>query len=124
MLVHMAQATHSQLSTAETTDNHGAPRAEAPNGDLGLAYRGLQLPQLVGALCKHQDPAIFFPEAQGGGSAARYRPAKAACCPCPIRRECLQWALFRPERHGVWGGTTPDERKAMLKAGLRSVDVA
>ncbi len=36
--------------------------------------------------------------------------AKAVCRACPVRRECLDWAVEANERAGVWGGTTPDER--------------
>ena len=40
------------------------------------------------------------------------RKAKALCARCPVRRECLSYALKRNEDHGIWGGTLPSERKA------------
>jgi WhiB family redox-sensing transcriptional regulator len=36
--------------------------------------------------------------------------AKAVCAACPVRRECLAFALRTEQVHGIWGGTTPDER--------------
>ena len=66
---------------------------------------GLVLPMLPGALCKGQDPAPWFP--RPGGSMDR---AKAVCRACPVRPQCLDWAVEADERAGVWGGTTPDER--------------
>jgi WhiB family transcriptional regulator, redox-sensing transcriptional regulator len=33
------------------------------------------------------------------------------CAQCPVRPECLQFALDTHNYHGVWGGTTPAERK-------------
>lgn len=36
--------------------------------------------------------------------------AKQICEGCPVRVECLAWALERPEHHGVWGMTTAVER--------------
>lgn len=40
--------------------------------------------------------------------------AKATCADCPVRRSCLVGALGRREAHGVWGGTTPEERVDLL----------
>lgn len=38
--------------------------------------------------------------------------AKAACGRCPVRVECLAYALAADERFGVWGGLGPEERRA------------
>lgn len=38
------------------------------------------------------------------------RHAKRICARCPVVNECLEHALIRPERYGIWGGTTADER--------------
>ncbi len=39
--------------------------------------------------------------------------ARAVCEPCPIRRECLAYALESPELVGSWGGTDERERRQM-----------
>lgn len=36
------------------------------------------------------------------------------CMGCPVRSECLNYALDTREREGVWGGFTEDERRRML----------
>ena len=45
--------------------------------------------------------------------------AKALCRVCPRRLSCLEEALARPaddlKGHGVWGGTTPQERRAIRR---------
>lgn len=41
--------------------------------------------------------------------------ARNICADCPIRIKCLQYALYHNERIGIWGGTTPDERKQLAK---------
>lgn len=41
--------------------------------------------------------------------------AKAVCRGCPVRSECLAYALAARERAGVWGGLTPDERAEQLR---------
>lgn len=43
--------------------------------------------------------------------------AKMICDGCPILTKCLGGAIQRGEKHGVWGGTTPEERSKLL-AGL------
>lgn len=47
--------------------------------------------------------------------------AKAVCLglwdgrPCPLLKDCLEFAIINNERFGVWGGTTPDERRNIRK---------
>ncbi|HEX5740428.1 MAG TPA: WhiB family transcriptional regulator [Pilimelia sp.] len=58
--------------------------------------------------CRQADPDLFFP--------APHEPAVAAlavCRSCPVQGSCLAWALDVGDCHGVWGGTTPKERRAM-----------
>jgi hypothetical protein len=57
------------------------------------------------------DPETFFP--------APSEPADAAvalCRTCDVQGACLAWALDVGDCHGVWGATTPRERRAMLVA--------
>lgn len=51
---------------------------------------------------------LFFPTYERADSMQR---AKDVCFTCPVRQKCLDAHLG--ERHGVFGGTTPLERKAM-----------
>lgn len=62
------------------------------------------------AACATVAVDLWFPEASQSGVAAR---AKAICATCPVRALCLQEGLN--EIHGVWGGTTPQERKALRR---------
>lgn len=63
------------------------------------------------ALCAQVDPELFHPEL--GGTAAI---AKRICLGCPVRRDCLEYALEHGENHGVWGATSPDQRRAIRRA--------
>ena len=61
--------------------------------------------------CQTVDPETFFP--------APSEPADAAvalCRTCDVQGACLAWALEVGDCHGVWGATTPRERRAMLVA--------
>jgi WhiB family redox-sensing transcriptional regulator len=43
------------------------------------------------------------------------------CEPCPIRTQCLAYALDHPHEtsDGVWAATTPDQRRAMRRKFTR-----
>lgn len=64
----------------------------------------------VDALCAQTAPDAFYPE-KGESTAA----AKRVCSACPVRTQCLTWALEHDEREGVWGGLSPRERHRLLK---------
>ena len=51
---------------------------------------------------------IWFPTKADSIAADK---AIAICGGCPVRDLCLQAGMF--EKHGIWGGKTPDERKRM-----------
>ena len=62
------------------------------------------------AACRGMDPSIFFPLNEDDAL-----EAVAVCRACPVRDECLSWALETRERFGVWGGTTEKQRRSMLR---------
>jgi len=66
------------------------------------------------AACQDTDPELFFPVTQYGPGAGETARAKAVCADCPVRRQCLQYALATGQMHGVWGGLTESERQLHL----------
>ena len=64
----------------------------------------------VDALCAQTDPEAFFPE-KGGST----RDAKKVCGACPVRQECLDYAMANDERFGIWGGLSERERRRLRK---------
>lgn len=56
----------------------------------------------------------FFPSFQAPRG-EDIREAKQICRRCPARDACLAWAVQTQQDHGVWGATTPQERKRLLK---------
>ncbi len=59
---------------------------------------------------------IFFPEDDNDPD--QVAEAKAICATCPRRPDCLDVHLS--EQHGVFGGTTPTERKLIRKERRKS----
>lgn len=66
-----------------------------------------------GNACETASPDLFFPPSYGSRFYKQIARAKALCSDCPLRAECLDWATTRPSVHGIWGGTTPTERRKM-----------
>ena len=68
------------------------------------------------ASCQSVDPEVFFPERQGETAATM---AKTICRGCPVRMQCLEFALNARLDYGVWGGMTEHERRALRRSRQR-----
>lgn len=67
---------------------------------------------MIDGLCAQVDPEIFFPD-KGGTTT----PARSICnAGCPVKAECLAYALERGERFGIWGGLSERERRKLARA--------
>jgi len=44
---------------------------------------------------------------------------RTICSRCPVQEQCLDTAIARREKHDIWGGLTPDERKKLRRDRLR-----
>lgn len=76
------------------------------------------------ALCTQIDAELFHPRK---GDTETARLAKRTCLDCPVRRECLIWALANDERWGIWGGIPERARRPfhqMVHRGADPEDVA
>ncbi len=67
------------------------------------------------------DPDLFFPEK---GRTDVTVAAIQVCLRCPVRTECLALALRRDERHGIFGGTTPRDRQALIEVIKTRINVS
>ncbi|MEV7402979.1 WhiB family transcriptional regulator [Streptomyces sp. NPDC091267] len=71
------------------------------------------------AECRNEDPDLFFPIGSTGPALVQTEDAKAVCRGCPVREECLQWALENGQDTGVWGGLGEAERRALKRRTRR-----
>lgn len=71
------------------------------------------------ARCSGAKTDLWFPEL--GQSTVH---AIRVCQECPVKRECLNYALDNEIVHGVWGGTSARERSKMLGRFVRTGMVA
>ncbi len=68
------------------------------------------------AACRDVDPELFFPVGSTGDAVQEIEAAKAVCRTCPVRAECLEFALQANQEAGVWGGASEEERRKMRSA--------
>jgi WhiB family transcriptional regulator, redox-sensing transcriptional regulator len=47
--------------------------------------------------------------------------AKALCAGCPVRDDCLAFAIETNQSQGVWGGYEPTERARLRRVWLRDL---
>ncbi len=69
--------------------------------------------------CLSADPDLFFPIAAGAVAGRQIIEARRICAGCRVRQQCLDFAMRTGETHGIWGGTTPEERIAARRQRLR-----
>lgn len=65
------------------------------------------------------DPELFFPVSETGMASRQVALAKTVCARCPVTDQCLDWAVRTGEPEGIWGGTTPSERRRLRRRRLR-----
>lgn len=72
------------------------------------------------ANCLGSDLSIFFLEkSQTSLNREKIVKAKALCEECPVRKDCLKYALAHNIRDGIWGGMTEHERRKHFPRSIR-----
>ncbi|MFE0039392.1 WhiB family transcriptional regulator [Streptomyces sp. NPDC059015] len=73
------------------------------------------------AACLTEDPELFHPRGYDGRNMPTVAAAQAICDRCPVAEQCLALALVAEGRsngllrHGIYGGTTPNDRLAISR---------
>lgn len=69
---------------------------------------------MLGA-CRGLDASVFYPEREEDAE-----DAKRICAQCSVQQACLEYALAKREKAGVWGGATERDRRRILRQRRRS----
>lgn len=97
----------SEVALLDTLERYGACGASSESIELRQSVGSVALPAAV-------DTRTFF---EGIGSSAE-QAAVALCQQCPVVDQCLGYALQQNIDYGIWGGTTPNQRKKLQQHGL------
>jgi len=103
------------MSVADLGRHHAA-RAARASAALETVLRELVVDErttessawMAQSVCAQTDPEAFFPEK--GGSV---RTVLAICGRCPVRTQCLDFALENNIQHGIWGGLSSLARRRL-----------
>ncbi len=119
-----ARAMRMSASIATKEVVHTPPVRKPAAKPIPIAEQSIQMPMTDEELenadtpCRYTDPEIFFPDDETSVlSREKIVSAKAICLGCEVVSQCLENALGRDEKHGIWGGMTEDERKALQNKG-------
>ena len=69
------------------------------------------------AVCFGEDLDTFFPVGDSGPALWQIARAQSICAGCPVREQCLDYALSTGQDHGIWGGLTAQERRELRREG-------
>ena len=64
------------------------------------------------AACLSYPPEVFFPDSQ---DRVGIMVGKLICQGCPVQSECLDHALETREQHGIYGGASEADRRAIRR---------
>lgn len=67
-------------------------------------------PWMVNAQCATTDPNMWFPDHGDLPTAER---AKNICRTCPVRQQCLEFALRTEQQTGIWAGLSPKSLRTL-----------
>jgi len=116
-LCRKAGTEHHREWRARKKEQAGLP----PNPDDWFTY----IPEgdtswMAQAACRTVDTALFFP---GRGAMGNIAKAKAVCADCPVKHNCLSYAIRTNQQVGIWGGQSGKTLRALRHEYARS-DVA
>lgn len=88
------------------------PRSRGTSWELDSLLRLHNRAWVRRARCLRLNPDLFFPDG-GGMGAVQEQEAKAVCEHCPVRLDCLVWAIQAGEDDGIYGGTSAADRRRL-----------
>ena len=100
-------------------DLAGAILLTIPSG--GPRSRGAPERWREAGSCRDSDPNLFYPLGKGLAARQQAEEAKRYCRTCPSQEPCLAFALATGQALGVWGGTSPEDRRLIVRARREAV---
>jgi WhiB family transcriptional regulator, redox-sensing transcriptional regulator len=112
-----------EFGTEYDIDSLGAEAEELIKGQASPEQLGLlakfsfsRESWMGSAACRGVQTEIFYPATVEDAALA-----KSVCLTCPVRQDCLEYALKVREANGVWGGLTEQERRSVKRSRRRLI---
>ena len=76
---------------------------------------GLDESWMEKAACRGPQRILFYApfKERSDEKLEREAQAKAICGSCAVKSQCLNYVLIIKDDHGIWGGMSPEERRAI-----------
>ena len=93
---------------------------------MSSAYDAREEEWRAKARCENVGFSLFYPEDENGEPISDYEVKNEEgnpgyyCIPCPVRRECLMYAINNRIYDGVFGGVNESERKKMISVAVKT----
>ncbi len=118
-----------QVGPARPTKSRTTPRGQETGGTMAYHKARKKAPDWGWqdrAACKGEDITLFFgPDGERQADREiREWEAKQVCAYCPVRMDCRDYAVDRPERYGTWGEQNEDERASERRRRMRRASAA
>jgi hypothetical protein len=118
MLAHKTARTANRQREMRTEARRNAQRSLSRLITRLQIRTDMPVPNFTAANCR--EGKALSPErlkvVDGGYSSEGNLRHKQMCEACPIRLQCLEWALATREPEGIWGGATAADRSRILTA--------
>lgn len=86
-----------------------------------MSHIGSDLSWYDNGLCKNHETSFFYPEP---GDPLQAKNAKIICRGCPVKAECLTFALENKESFGIWGGYSPRQRTKIRRIIGKNISIS
>lgn len=67
------------------------------------------------AACGDVATDLFFPVGSTDAALEQAEVARAVCSTCPVRLDCLRFAVATNQQFGIWGGCDEEERRVLRR---------
>jgi len=88
-------------------------------------FYGEPVDWMEAAACRDKPTEIFFSHRDDGDQSWpegwSYDEARAICNDCPVRVDCLSYAMTHGIKSGMWGGKSPVERRRIRRLELKEI---
>jgi WhiB family redox-sensing transcriptional regulator len=99
-----------QRKQTATVGNHGGYDYMQLLSDFALVMQDFEW--MDEAACRNVDGVNFFPDVSYDTES---KLALKLCKECPVKEDCLEFAIVNEIDYGIWGGATPKQRKSLRR---------
>ena len=115
-MVHRTQNHPQRWRVCQLRNGDGGQKVTNYRNDLGQEIDFEETTWAEQGACRDYPTDVFFADLDAPKNSWE---ARAICSKCPVKAECLDYAIRHACEYGIWGGTTATERRFLRSEWLR-----